>query len=151
MQINGTRFGSFEYEAADIVRIPKGLIGFPEAQNFVVVNHKPESAFRWLQCIEDASLAFLVAFPVSYFPNYEPNLKPLHRSEIGLGGEDSTLIFATASIPKGKPSEATLNLAGPIVINPQTQLGIQVILDDQAYTVRHRIFDPIALTPELAA
>jgi len=35
----------------------------------------------------------------------------------------------------------TLNLAGPLVINAAERIGRQIVLEDKAYPVRHRVFN----------
>ena len=45
-------------------------------------------------------------------------------------------VYAVATIPDN-PSEATLNLMAPIVINESDRCGKQVILHDSQYSVKH--------------
>lgn len=135
-----SRFGPVDYDESDLVTLEDGLVGFAKLTRFLVLEHKPGSPFRWLQSIDEPATAFLVADPFHYVADYAPTLTDTQVAVLGLTPETATLIFATASIPRGKPEELKLNLAGPIVINAETRRGRQVVLEDEAYTTQHRVF-----------
>lgn len=135
-----SRFGPIDYEESDLVTFSDGLVGFAKLRRFLILEHKPGSPFRWLQSIEEPSTAFLLADPFHYVADYTPQLTDTQVAILGLTPETATLVFATASIPRGKPEELKLNLAGPIVINAETRTGRQVVLEDEAYTTQHRVF-----------
>lgn len=135
-----TRFGTLDYNEEDIVTLSDGLVGFPAHTRFLLLEHKPGSPFRWLQSIDEAGVAFLVANPSHYLPNYELVLGDAHVARLSLTPETPTLVFTTATIPHGRPNDLTLNLAGPIVINVETRTGRQIVLENEAYTTQHRVF-----------
>ncbi len=141
-KINDTRFGEFEYTDDDVVTFPEGLVGFAECRRYVIVSRDPESPFRWLQSLDEPALAFLVADPSRFFENYQPFANGDLSAMMGIEGDAPVLLYATVSIPAGKPNEMTVNLAGPIVIDPAARLGRQFVLDDEAYTIKHRILEP---------
>lgn len=151
MTIHGTRFGDIEYSADDVITFPAGLIGFPEQQTYLLLNHKPNTPFRWLQSIEQPVLAFLVAFPELLVPGYAPVLDDATAKELELTVETPKLLLTTVAIPAGKPNDMTTNLVGPIIINGSTMVGKQVVLQDDAYTVRHRVFPTTEKVAEHAA
>lgn len=142
MTLSGSRFGDVPYENEDVVTFEGGLIGFPSLHNFVMVVPKPESPFRWLQSVDDPSVAFLLAEPGRFVEGYDPVVGDSDVASLDLGDSDPVLIFVTASIPVGKPEAMTLNLAAPILINPANRKALQAILDNEAYTVKHRAFAP---------
>ena len=151
MTIKGTRFGDIDYTTEDLVSFPDGLIGFPAATEFVILHHKPDSAFRWLQSVADSALAFLVAQPEKYVPDYSPNISEKDAAKLQIDKDTPVMVLATANIPKGAPAEMTLNLAGPIVVNAVTRVARQVVLEDALYTVRHRVFQPAIRAEESVA
>lgn len=140
MILSGTRFGDIEYTDEDVVQIPEGLIGFPGSKNYLLLSVKPDSPFRWLQSVEEPALAFLCTDPNHYVPYYAPTISDRHARELKLTTETARLLLCTAAIPKGRPSDMTLNLAGPIIVNVEARLARQIVLDDGAYTIRHRVF-----------
>lgn len=140
MTLTGTRFGQIEYSEQDVVRFEDGLIGFPDLKHFVLICTKANSPFRWLQSLEQPDLAFLVADPEHFVADYAPVISMNQAISLGLDEETPRLLLTTATIPAGKPELMTLNLAGPLIINAQTRCGKQVVLEDEAYTIKHRVF-----------
>ncbi len=139
-QLSGTRFGTLEYDDQDLVTIEEGLIGFPECRSYLIIATNPEAPFRWLQSVDDPAIAFLVADPSRYVENYAPEVDDELAAELGLTAEAPAVLFTTVRIPPGKPREMTLNLAGPIVLNLTTRRGRQLVIDNEAYTMRYRVF-----------
>ena len=140
MNITGTRFGTIEYTEEDLIAFADGLIGFPAMTDFLLLHHKPESPFRWLQSLQEPAVAFLVTQPQGFVPEYLPEISDEDAARLKIDAEKPALLLTTAAIPKGEPKDMTLNLAAPIVINADARIGRQVVLDDNLYTVRHRVF-----------
>ncbi|HWD41125.1 MAG TPA: flagellar assembly protein FliW [Fimbriimonas sp.] len=128
--ISDTRFGTITYEPDDILTFPQGLVGFPEEKQFLLVSTKQASSFRWLQSLKHPELAFLVANPAEFVSGYSP----VSEAKIG------DVLLTTVNIPPGRPKEMTLNLAGPICIDLVSRTGKQIVLDNEAYTTRYRVF-----------
>jgi len=142
MQLLGTRFGTIDYSGGDVVDFPDGLIGFPDFQSFLVLSHKPDSPFRWLQSIDEPAIAFLMVDPQAYVESYTPQVSNAEAEALRIAHTTPTLVLTTASIPNGNVDEMTLNLAAPIVLNLEARIGRQVVLEGEAYNIRHRVFDP---------
>ena len=140
MILTQTRFGTIEYTNNDIISFENGLIGFSDATEFLLVPTKPGSPFSWLQSASDPSLAFLLADPSAFFEDYDPEISDADANQLGLMSGADFGVFVTSAIPVGKPKEATANLAAPILINLDTKRGKQVVLENEAYTMRHPIF-----------
>lgn len=151
MIITGTRFGNIDYTSDDVIHFPEGMIGFDRMQDYVVINTKEGSPFRWLQSLEEPKLAFLVSLPETFMESYAPEIKDEEAQSIGLTAETEHLVFVTTTIPAGKPKEATANLVAPIVVNLQTRKAKQVILDSEAYTIRYPIFSESCVHAEKVA
>lgn len=140
MIIQSSRFGSIEFTEDDVVTIRDGILGFPEYERYVILNHKEGSAFRWLHCVERHDLAFLIAEPGNFRSDYYIDIPDAISEELGLGVSSPVLVYAIASIPAGRPQDMTLNLAGPIVINCETRQGRQVVVEDARWETRARAF-----------
>ena len=140
MILTNTRFGTIEFSEEDIISFPEGLIGFPTTTRFALITIKEESAFRWLQSADQPALAFLVADPFKFVPDYQVDVPASVRNELNLDNNPEIVVLTTAAIPKGEPQKMTLNLAGPIFINAESRRGYQAVLENDAYTVRHRVF-----------
>jgi len=132
-----TRFGAIEFIDDDIIHLCGGILGFPDGERFVLVQHKEGSRFRWLQSLDDPKLAFLVVDPAEFFANYAPEITDKLAADLGLNEETPRLVYTIVTIPRGQPEAMTANLAGPIVINLETRKGVQVIIEDPAVGIKH--------------
>jgi flagellar assembly factor FliW len=151
MQLTGTRFGDIEFGPNDVLFFKQGLIGFPNLQEFVLISHKDDSPFRWLQSVQETSMAFLCAVPQHFVPEYNPDLSTSVVEALKLEEDTDRYVLTTASIPKGQPDGMTLNLAAPILVNANTRSALQFVLDDEAYTVKHRVFPTAKVKQKVAA
>ncbi len=151
MTISGTRFGNIDYEDLDIVTFHEGLVGFPSFTSFVILCPREDKPFRWLQSIDEPGLAFLVTDPAAYVEEYAPKISNSVAHFLSLEPDTPRLLFTTVNIPRGKPAEMTLNLAGPIVINAEERKGKQIVLEDGAYTTKYRVFQQADRVNEEAA
>ncbi len=142
--LTGTRFGTVEFDGADVLQIEGGLVGLPDLRRFVLFEAKPGSPFSWLQSLDEPSMAFLVAGPGRYVPDYEEEVARRCPEIV------DAVVLATANVPAGRPNDTTLNLSGPIVVDATTRRGRQMVIEDSAYTTRHRVF-PTAESGRLAA
>lgn len=140
MTLNATRFGNIEYTQDDVVTFDEGLIGFSQCKEYVLLHHKPDSPFRWLQSVDEARLAFLVTDPGHFVQEYSPAIDESMVEGLDIVEDTPRFVLTTANIPAGKPNDMTLNLAAPIVINAITRKAKQLVLEDHAYTIKHRVF-----------
>ena len=151
MKLKGTRFGDIEFKKDDVIHFVDGMIGFQNLDQYVVVNTKEGSPYRWLQSVQEPKLAFLVSVPESFLNEYAPVISDFEANSLGLTSETPHLVLVTTTIPPGNPQLATANLAAPVIINLETRKAKQVILDDEAYTIRYPIFSGSQDVAKLAA
>ena len=134
-----TRFGQIDCAEEDTFKIPDGFLGFPDFTEFVVINHKEGSPFRWIQSIEHPGLAFLVIEPCHILEAYAPEISDADAQKIQLNETSAQIVYTIVSIPAGNPKAMTVNLAGPLVINADLQIGKQVVLTDDRWGTKHPI------------
>ena len=80
MEIETTRFGHVEIDESLIITVPDGILGFEGLNRFIILDHfDKESPFKWLQSIEDPSLAFVITDPLIFVPDYKAKI---HKDEI---------------------------------------------------------------------
>jgi flagellar assembly factor FliW len=122
------------------LHFPVGLYGFPEVKRFRLVE-VPGGAgiFRQLTAVDQPDLAFTVAYPFAFFPDYAPEIPDEELAEIGANHPEQVLLMTIINVP-AEFREATANLKAPIVINTQTLQAQQVILSDDRYPTRARLF-----------
>ncbi|OQW35784.1 MAG: hypothetical protein A4E19_16170 [Nitrospira sp. SG-bin1] len=156
MKCASTRFGSFEVHDESILTFPSGLLGFPEQQRYVILDHDTEAPFKWLQSVEEPALAFVILDPALFYPDYHVDVPPDALAEIRAGEREDLALVVILTIPSDDPSRITANLRGPLVISHKTKLGKQLVLREDVPT-RHPLFPafgpPASETPgiDLAA
>jgi flagellar assembly factor FliW len=149
-----------EIDETGIVTFPDGLPGFETQHRFVFVPHQmpdPEkpSPFMWFQSLDDGRLAFLITNPVMFFSDYSPAISSVDREALGAMSNDAELhVYTLLTVPQGNPSGITANLLAPIVINIANLQGRQVIVNDDRYSLRHRLIPatpPALREPEIVS
>lgn len=129
-----TRLGEREVRPDGIIYFPRGLIGLEDKREFALLNVKEdESPFLLLQCVTDPGLGLLVADPYSFLDEYDVKLEKLDRKTLKIDSIKQLAILVTVTIPPSKPQETTLNLQGPIVINTEARVGLQIPQTDGQY------------------
>ena len=74
--------------------------------------------------------------PFSLLPGYAPALQPQELKELG-AADSQELGFYVLCVVKKPVSESTVNLKCPIAVHPETRAARQVILETDAYEMRH--------------
>lgn len=144
MRIQTTRFGPLDVEESSVLRMCRGLLGFETLRRYILLQMEENAFFRWLQCVDDPALAFVVVDPARWFPDYEVILSDDEAASLSIEDPDEAAILTIVTLPTHL-EEMTANLLGPIVINVRTGLAEQVVLDDPRYHTRHRLLpEPVA-------
>lgn len=147
LTIETTRFGRLEVDGAEAYRFG-GMPGFPQADRFVLMQHDTGDVFAWMVSVEVPDLAFVVADPWQFFPDYRPPLEPRHLKQIDVEAAEDFELLCLVSFQEG---EIALNLAAPILINAKERRGTQVILDAEDLSVRQVIPAPAEEAPPEAS
>jgi flagellar assembly factor FliW len=136
-----TRLGEREVSPDGIVYFPRGLIGLENKREFALLSvREGDSPFLLLQCVTDPGLGLLVADPYSFIDNYDVKLENPDRKTLKIKNIKQLAILVTVTIPQNKPEDTTLNLQGPIVINTEARIGLQVPQTEGGYPTH---FHPI--------
>jgi flagellar assembly factor FliW len=139
LTIKTTRFGELSIDEKRVIQFPEGLLGFPEQKDYIILEHKPESPYFWLQSLTDADLAFVVIDPFLVKKDYLKDLPPVEK-KIFEGLETGCVtVFALVTISQGNDQPITMNLMGPLVIDVEIRIGRQVILANSGYTCRYPV------------
>ncbi len=140
MRIDTTRFGTIDVEPDKIITFPQGILGFPESKRFILFPHGSESLFWWLQSLDDGDLAFVTISPSAVcVEDYSFKISDDVQEMLKIEGPEQVEVLLLVTI-SGKPQQSvTVNLLGPIVINVETRLGAQLILDPVKYPVKYPI------------
>ncbi|MEM8738216.1 MAG: flagellar assembly protein FliW [Planctomycetota bacterium] len=139
MKIQTTRFGEVEVDGNRVIKFPKGLLGFPQYQDYVLIesanpeNPGEQSNFWWLQSVDLPELAFVVTDPTLFVSTYKV---PIHAEQmlgLGLSAIEDAQVFV---IVNKREHVLTGNLQGPLVVNVGSRRGEQLVLSDRRFTTR---------------
>lgn len=123
------------------VRLPAGILGFEQFNDYMLLANPVEAPFAWLRVTENAALAFVVINPFQVMPDYAPEIPEADVQFLDLKEKTDALLFNIVTLCG--PNNATVNLKGPIVINRHTHIGKQVIIANAGnYSVQHPL--PVA-------
>lgn len=136
MKVETTRFGMIEIDDSSIIRMPKGPIGFEDYKDYCLMQHRPDTSLRWLQSIDEPSLAFVVVDPSRFFADYEIEVPDAEAEMLHLENADDAIVLTIVTVGEGG-RELSINLAAPVVINSEELIGLQVVLQDNRYSVKH--------------
>ena len=129
-----TRFGEVEYDPANLLIFPAGLIGFPTLRSFIVMPNKKQGPLFWIQSVDDPDIAFVLTDPTNFFLDYVVKPDSAERQSLQIGEEDECFVLTVVTVPPDQ--KITLNLAAPILFAPKTNRAIQVILENTEYQSR---------------
>jgi len=142
LKIKTTRFGTISIEEEKIIKMPNGMLGFPDKKKFIILQHQENSPFFWYQSIDDPELAFVITNPFQFVPDYKINLEAtLKEMSWNTDGNNGCLeLFIVVNIPRGMPHKMTGNFVGPILVNSNVYQAVQIVLSNSPYTHRFPLF-----------
>ena len=121
-----TRLGRQVISLDKVIHFPRGLMGFEDQHEFTLLQIKPGASFLVLQSMTDPRLGLLVADPYCFMEDYQIRINEAEQTILNITSREQVAILVTVSIPPGQPEKTALNLSGPILINHDARLGLQV-------------------------
>lgn len=138
MKFDTTRFGQIEVKPEDIMIFPDGPLGFPDSTRFTFVDEERAAPFRMLQSLDNPALAFVVVDPLIARPDYHFDVTMDDLKMIKAETTENLLVYAIVTMNRNI-HDVTVNLQGPLVINPKQKLGHQFVLIETEYTTREKL------------
>ncbi|MBQ6776608.1 MAG: flagellar assembly protein FliW [Synergistaceae bacterium] len=139
MKIKTERFGEVSYTSEDILFFPRGIPAFEDRHEWILAGND-DSAIRWLQSLDDETLALPVTSPDAVRPDYNARIPEDELKLVGSMDPADLALLIVVSIPEAAPWDMTANLRAPILINIKTRKAVQVIALNEEYPVRHVVF-----------
>lgn len=141
MNIQTKFHGEIEIQPDHLWNFPKGIPGFEDEKEFVLLPIKGNDIFQVLQSSNTSSVAFIVTNPYTLVADYsfdidEPTIELL---EI----EKPKDVFVLGILTLKQPFEtSTINLQAPLIFQMNSRKAKQMILNDNRFTTRHTIGQP---------
>ena len=143
-----TRFGAVEIDDDRIIEMPDGMLGFAE-RRFILLSPDNNGSFFWFQSVDNPALAFVVTDPTAFVPGYEVTLTPDEYNRLKLDPESAEVILLAVTTMAREARDITINMQGPIVVNPEKMMAKQIVLENGKYGIRHPLFTSTAPEPSL--
>ena len=119
-----------------VVNFPEGLPGFETCRRFILVRSTASAPFTVLQGIDGQTPpAFVAIDPQLVQQDYAKVLESLDLTR--LEARDGEALLWLSLVSTQADGQATVNLRAPIVINPRSMRGIQLVSSDAAYALDH--------------
>jgi flagellar assembly factor FliW len=131
-----SRFGELSVPADSVMEFPSGVIGFPKARKYVMLEHK--HPFSWLHSVDDPNLAFVVVDGFEFGQQFDVK-PPIGDKETDFKEDDEYAILIIVTV-RSDPRLTTANLKAPLFVNMRNRTGVQVIFDDARYSTRYPLW-----------
>lgn len=125
-----TRLGMLDIDLSKELSFPRGIMGFEGYHRFTLLKIRDEAPFLILQSLDDPKLGFLVSDPYAFLPEYRIRIGDAEQNMLQASDTSSLAVLVTVSIPHGQPENTSLNLSGPIIINHEARVGLQILQPD---------------------
>jgi len=147
MKVSTSRFGEIDITPEEIITFSEGILGFDLFHKFVILNPQDGSPFRWLQCVDNGDLAFVIIEPLNFMFSYDLEISDSDAAFLGLKNAEDAVLYSIVTIPDNA-KDMTANLQGPLVINVKTRKGRQVISTDSHHHLKVKIIDEMTKRAE---
>ena len=135
-------FGEINFSEADKITFDNGMFGFDTHKEFALINFEAgQDTMVNLQSLEDENLSFVLMNPFYLLPDYQTGLSEQEMRLLGINEDTKGVLFYVVCVVKEHIKDSTVNLRCPIVINPETRKGVQIMLDNPKYTFKHPLSD----------
>ncbi len=137
MKVNTRLFDEIDVADEKIITLDKGIIGFPFMRKFTLIygkdddesKEKEAGALMWFQSLDEPQFALPVVSPVDILPEYNPQINDDELEPLGELNDENLLVLVTMKVPP-EIEKMTINLKAPIIINTDTRLGGQIIVEN---------------------
>ncbi|MHB8770860.1 MAG: flagellar assembly protein FliW [Syntrophales bacterium] len=149
MEFQTKRFGVIDVDETRVIRMKGGILGFEHLLTYTLLIQDPHNPLWWLQSLDDDSLAFVVTDPLVIQADYHPEIPKAALAFLGISREETLSLLSIVTV-RSQPFRVTVNLRAPLVINAETRVGGQIVLEDEQYQIRHEIIPLAAAERRLA-
>jgi flagellar assembly factor FliW len=124
MKLKTEQFGEIEYAIENVIRVEKGLFGFENLEEYLLIK-TDNNLFYWLNAIKEPAIAFPMV-GINILDDVYPQIE---------GSEP----FGIVTLDQD-PLKITVNMKAPLYINQDSKTGKQRILDREKYSVNYKLF-----------
>lgn len=139
MNIQTKYHGEIKVNEQEIWHFEKGLPGFPDEKQFVLLPLPNNDVFMILQAVQTPYIAFVITNPFLTFKDYEFKIDDSTLEQLRLESEKDVAVYSILTV-KDPFVNTTINLQAPLIFNMKNKKGKQMILNDSPYHTKHLLF-----------
>ncbi len=139
MKVKTTRFGKIDVKEEQVITLAEGMLGFSECSRYTLMDDEIGEPFMWMQSLDIPSLAFVVIDPAIILPSYHFSVKKDQIKNLDTDNVDDLQVYVIVTMA-ANILDVTVNLQGPLVVNKNKRVGLQVVLNDPNFSTRHPLF-----------
>lgn len=143
MDLETKYFSKMEYESSEVVFFEHGLFGFEKYKKFILIKFENNDGSPvCLQSIDEANIAFAMINPYNFIPDYNVSLTETDIKDLKLQDSHNLAVYNICVLRDDIP-KSTTNLRCPVVVNTETRLAKQIILENSEYPFKYPFKDLI--------
>ena len=126
-----------------IITMERGMFGFEEYKKYTILYDSEKEGrpnVSWFQSVEEPGLAFSVINPMAVMEDYNPIVEDELLKGLGEITEENIVVLLPLTVPQ-EVTNMTANLKAPIIINADTRKGAQVVVENEEYEIKYKIYD----------
>ena len=142
MKANTRIFGEIDIDESKIITFVNGMVGFPDMKKFTLIydeEKKNKGGIMWFQSLDEPEFAMPVMEPTVILPEYNTTVNNELLSPLGELTSDNLYVLVTVTVPSDI-TKMTANMKGPIIINTDTLLASQIVVENDMQ-VRFPIYE----------
>lgn len=139
MELKTKYHGIIKYDEDEIITLSDGLLGFEHLKKYIIFSLKDNEDFKVIHSLEDESVGIVIMSPFLVMKNYEFNLSDKIVSKLKIKNEKEVAVYTTVTL-NSDINKITTNLKAPIVLNISSNLGKQIIIDNESYNIKELLF-----------
>ena len=143
MLVKTKYFGEIELTEEKIITLDRGLMGFEEYKRYTILydcEKEGGTNIMWFQSVEDQGLVLPMINPLIVKDDYNPVVEDELLVPLGEITEENLVILLTMTVPENI-KEMSVNLKAPVIINADTRKGVQIIVENQDYEVKYKVYE----------